>query len=403
MKKVFGALSFIIVLLVSLELLSKLFLLINQNQTDIFKIQGRWLYEENNDFAKISGEQLRYDKCRSADRFLPYPYLSYINNPLGQCKGIKVNSDGFFGLEFPKKKDEENFYILLTGGSVASLVAGITENSINFLSDALNSKYLPPRGKKFVVLNGANGGWAQPHQLIVYSMFNQHIDAFVTLDGFNEILNIESPKFEQPPGTFIGLNPIVLKDYKFVLLQYITQNLFISCSRNFFCNKSDFAFLLLSNLRKKYLIVRDRSFSEGFSHVFLRNEENKNDLILRNIKTYLHYSNQMDSVAKANNHLSAHFIQPVPSFKKYLSPDEKLLVGAMGYHENYLRLMDYISSLKRLNYISLADIFNNHQETIYTDHIHCKFEPNGVESIGYRILGIAMADDLAKIWKLKKK
>jgi len=62
-------------------------------------------------------------KCRYMDTVYPHPYLTNVHadNPPCDNSEFEINNVGLFGRDFPYKKETDNFRIMLSGGSVASM------------------------------------------------------------------------------------------------------------------------------------------------------------------------------------------------------------------------------------------------------------------------------------------
>ena len=67
-------------------------------------------------------------KCPYFQRLMPHPYLGYVYGPRETCEdSIEVtNKLGFLGEELPPKRSNENFYVMLVGGSVAQQLGNMS-------------------------------------------------------------------------------------------------------------------------------------------------------------------------------------------------------------------------------------------------------------------------------------
>ena len=110
-------------------------------------------------------------------------------------------------------------------------------------------------------------------------------------------------------------------------------------------------------------------------------------------------------MARDNDVKTAYFLQPVPSWGKTLTEDEKR--GASANWTDpvlYRRIVDGMLTLRErgMQVFDLGDLLKDHPERIYADDIHFIRDTKG-ESPGYRLMAKAVADDLAKVWDLKEK
>jgi hypothetical protein len=106
---------------------------------------------------------------------------------------------------------------LLTGGSVASQLG---QNNLppapHYLEEELNNRYVSPSGKPFLVLNGGDGAWKEPQQLILFAMYAGTVDAVLTLDGFNEHYTFmpgAGQRLESSGNNFMEVNPLIADDF----------------------------------------------------------------------------------------------------------------------------------------------------------------------------------------------
>ena len=76
--------------------------------------------------------------------------------------------------------------MLVTGEPVSAQLMRSGPNGTPYLQAILERDYLSPNGRPFLLLNGGDGGWHQPQQLILFLLYADAVHAVVTLDGFNE-------------------------------------------------------------------------------------------------------------------------------------------------------------------------------------------------------------------------
>src|SRR5437867_9904718 len=122
--------------------------------------------------------------CRYVDTLFPHPYLAFVHHGNPPCGLPNINNIGLLNADYPTVKRSDRYVVLVTGGSVASqLVQNWPAPAPRFLEEELNKRYVSPNGKPWLVLNGGDGAWKEPQQLILFSLYATSIDAVVTLDG----------------------------------------------------------------------------------------------------------------------------------------------------------------------------------------------------------------------------
>jgi hypothetical protein len=218
------------------------------------------------------------------------------------CPTEFLNAQGLFGRDFPLQRDPETFAILLTGGSVAAILGQTQKNSPLFLEEALNACYKPPKGRRFVVYNGADGGWRQPRQAIMSLLYGEAVDAIVTLDGFNEMQVLGIERLEMPEAVFELLNPLALRSGRGVAASMLSNQMQIFISQSW-ARYSFTIFFLAERMRKSLeaiaygeLGARKTSVVSLFA---LPAEWKPEQRIAFNIEQYRKYARIIDAVAKA--------------------------------------------------------------------------------------------------------
>jgi len=369
-------------------------------------------------------------RCSYLDMLIPHPYLGYVYGPRASCKFPKeflYNQEGFLGAEMPAKKSTEDFYILLTGGSVANMLSGAVMGSDhivgvegrNFLEDRLNKCYLPQKGfKKFIVLNVAVGAWKQPQQAVASMLFGDRVNAIVTLDGYNEYFSFNDPYtgFELPANYFGYLMKLRLTGNKGA---EILINV-ISALTNWHYNNP---ILKHSQSLKALMIVFNKitnasinpnvnpqrsdvkvSYAGQFGFSPNLAKEKRED---HNILQYLKYLKVINSLGNLYEAKTAFFYQPVSLLHKPLTEEEKNIVLKYvpnpRYMDKYSEIEKKFLALKKdgLDVYSLTKIYQNTKETVYSDTVHAKVEVENdgtYKSLGYSIMSQEISAKLAKKW-----
>lgn len=345
--------------------------------------------------------------CRYVDTLFPHPYVAFVHHGNPPCGIAGINNIGLFGDDFPLEKRTDRFVILLTGGSVAAQLGQLTKGHPKYLEIALNERFASPNGKPFLVLNGGDGAWKQPQQLILFAMYADVVDAVVTLDGVNEMRLLESPvRFEYPASNFMTVNPMVNRDYADVVANWVAGKLVGAMNDNAVFSHSHTAYVIARRLER----WATRPPGEGTRVTSLETifampaEWQPGRRFEANIGQYQKYIRAMDAIARDQRVLTAHFVQPVPAIGKTLTTEEQATVGDLQYRDVYLRMTRRLLDLNRsgTNVHDLLDVFEKEAGTLYEDAVHLRREADG-ESRGNRLMAERMAETLALDWRLKRR
>ncbi len=361
-------------------------------------------------------------ECSWAETLVPHPYLSYVHVPSGQCDESKwaFNRLGFFGPEIPLERDERTFDILLTGGSVAAYLGQMSRRGPKFLEVALNAKYESPTGRPFRVLNGAIGGWQQPHQLVMTALYGQSVSAIVTLEGYNELQRFyDAVPFRMSRSSWPVHDELVAASFGREAALTNAETTFLmrrAISGTPILRNSKFVYALYDLTRALLAKLGDKSLPETVedaSERHLRYEASyafpaaltAEARLEWNLRQYRHYMSMADAMAKRIGVRSAFFLQPAPHVDKPLTEDERKRLTHRDYSALYRRLVEDLLSLREegVEVVSLLDVFSTVTETIYGDSIHPEFDWETGESAGLRIIAERMAEELARAWQLAPK
>ena len=313
--------------------------------------------------------------CQFVDTIYPHPYLGYVAKPHGLCQ--EVRRFGLLGSsDVPYKRSEEDFVVLLTGGSVAQIFSNYHDKELGNFEEYLNRQFIPPAGKKkFRVAAAAFGDWTQPQQLIATTLFAHAIDAVVSLDGFNEILSGQKRSMlGMPSPNFTLLNPHALQGYGGVVKTWISINIYKTFTGLPLLRSSQLGYFLL---KKSLLFLNPEQVraSVGKSlinqYYMLPETWSLDDVTEYNLSLYRRYLVQMHDVAEKNGMLSAFFFQPVPGFHKELTGAENAALKGFsydGYREQIASLMQLRN--EGLNVVSLLKVFEPVKEDVYMDQVH---------------------------------
>jgi len=357
----------------------------------------------------IAGMTSQGTGCRYVDTLYPHPYLAFVHHGNPPCGVPDINNIGLFGPDYPSEKPADRFVVLVTGGSVAAQFMSSGANRTPYLQAALERDYVSPNGRPFLLLNGGDGAWHQPQQLILFLLYADAVHAVVTLDGFNERYFVGSNvRFEFPSNNFMDVNPLVRASYSDVVKRWVVGKLYGRAANSRVLSRSQIAYLVLARL--------DAYLKEQQSLYTAREKTNVNTMfqlpegwdeerrIVWADGQYRKYIRAMDAVAAQNGVLFAHFIQPVPALGKTLTAEEQAVVGDLGYRGLYERITRDVLSLANTGtpIFSLLDVFRHNTDSLYADVIHLRQAPDGT-SPGYALIAQRMATVLASTWHLQPK
>ena len=122
-------------------------------------------------------------------------------------------------------------------------------NGTPYLQAILERDYVSPNGRPFLLLNGGDGGWHQPQQLILFLLYADAVHAVVTLDGFNERYFVgSSVRFEYPPNNFNDINPLLRSSYSDVVGRWIAGKLYGRARASRVLSRSQAVYLVLARV-----------------------------------------------------------------------------------------------------------------------------------------------------------
>ena len=348
--------------------------------------------------------------CRYIDTLYPHPYLGFVHHGNPPCGYPDINNIGLFGPDYPSERRDDRFVVLVTGGSVSAQLMNAGSNGAPYLQAILNRDYVSPTGRPFLLLNGGDGAWHQPQQAILFLLYADAVHAVVTLDGFNESIDVgASERFEFPANNFNLVNPLLGSSYSEIVKRWIAGKLYGRARANRVFSRSQAAYLVLARLdayvKQQPQLLHAAGEKTTIESMFaLPKEWNAEHRAAWAEGQYRKYIRAIDAVAAQNGVLFAHFIQPVPAIRKPLTDQEKAVVGDLGYGAKYERIARDLLSLadEGTPIFSLLDVFEHNTHTLYVDVIHLRLSPDGT-SEGYSLMAERMASVLARTWSLKPK
>ena len=385
-----------------------------------------WLYIEDGRYTPASElfertqntyvrDLTKGSTCRYIDTLFPHPYLAFVHNGNPPCGLPNINNIGLFNDDFPTVKPADRYVVLLTGGSVASqLGQNWPPPAPHYLEEELNKRYVSPNGKPFLVLNGGDGAWKEPQQLILFSLYATSVDAVVTLDGFNEhysFLPGAGQRLEAPASNFLEVNPFAAdENFGDAAIGWVIGRLAGVLANNAILGHSHAAYLVIRGIEavaksKDTFKSNKRTTLTGFFALPPDIQRDPERLFALQLGLYQKYTRGIDVIARDHNIKSAYFLQPVPAWGKTLSEEEKKNAGDLGYRDVYRRMVAGILALRErgLAVYDLGDLLQNESGTFYADHIHFIRASSTGESPGYRLMAARMGQLLAETWGLQKK
>lgn len=283
------------------------------------------------------------------------------------------------------------------------VTSGHTLANRNWIEENLNRYYTGPKGEEFLVVNGALGAWKQPNQLFRLIENSERIDGFISIEGYNESVIINSgARFEKPFPVYTGMVNLPEFPFELFIMAKMAKRALVSTG------------LIERSLLAKYVYTRivdifnsayERKIKNTYfeelhrypeTWSFARQQEASQE-------KYMDYLHAMNVFAAERNIKGSLFIQPIPNLYKTLAEGE--WPERWGIDANaYLHLEKKILSenLSALNPFSLLKIYEKEPNLIYLDNIHARYDETGYNR-GYDLMGRAIADRLARVWRLPRK
>lgn len=342
--------------------------------------------------------------CAWADMFIPHANYLYVKKSTPPCAEDGINVDGFRGPALPIVKDAKQFTLLFGGGSVAEELLGT--GAVTTIEDELNRKYKIKGFHRFKVYSTAMAGWRQPQTFLAFAMNSHRIDAFVTLDGFNEFHLLLDGKNGLPYGTLVNpfeLSGLDLTPSIALVIEGKLRNWSLSDG---LLQKSHAAHFLVSRIRNRLRFIASQKSLIGSRMVNSPGKLNFNidDLASYNRFRLQHTFRQTNALAKRFGIRTLHFLQPVLFGKKAMSPSEAMIMQALkdsypfSLGEKYRRQVDALLELQKENVsvIDLSDLYSESKETSFVDRVH-------LSKSAQKVLMQKIVDSIGKEWGLESK
>ena len=362
-----------------------------------------------------------------------HPYQGYVKN-----KEVKkfANEYGMIGGQPILKKSQDNFNIVITGGSVA---LHFFNHSKDYLIGLLKqSPKFQNKNIQFVSL--ALEGFKQPQQLMSLNYFQflgAEYDAVINLDGYNDLVlpyseNSQNNVFPFFPRSWQYYSSKSLNTEAVAQLGKINVIKHKQISKaNFFSssplNLSNFCLTLWGLQNKKLeseIIIESKKLDEiyrkskpsGFQALGPQiNYKTNADLFKKIIDAWAQASLQMKLITEGQGGKYFHFLQPNQYFpnSKKLSPDENEIANIYSIpKEQGLKKMDYynantvkslysrlikkgkeIQNKDNVFFTDLTKVFHDVEETVYIDQC-CHINKQGNNILAQKIANTILSSFL---------
>jgi hypothetical protein len=342
--------------------------------------------------------------CEWNDSLHPDPFVGYLFGVNSFCSFKNTNSNGFLSSEFPKSRTgSDAFNILLLGASVAfNLYAGQDLQLSGYLKNELEQNYLGPNNKEVRLHSTAIPAWKQPQQLNSFIQYGHLFDAVLSIEGFNELVNLnQNEKFNTPQSMlwhiFIPAQFLVGQAGSFSKMVEKAKVVFPFLKKSFLYNS-------FYTLLRKNIISRIENIKAGdhpYQYYFTAKISPRDA-----IEEYIEILETINKLSIFNKQYLKIFIQPSMFYAKALSPVERKI--SLNSKSNKERIYNSYVSLNQIlltskyDYISnLTNIFESEMESIYFDPVHMGYK-NG-KNLGHEIMVKRILEDLVEGWGLKLK
>ncbi|HYI04860.1 MAG TPA: hypothetical protein VD858_08210, partial [Reyranella sp.] len=274
--------------------------------------------------------------CRFIDTLYPHPYWAFVHHANPPCGISWANNVGLFGPDFPTVKPTDRYVVMISGGSVAAYLGGNQKPPYpRYLEEELNTRYVSPNGKPWLVLDAAAGAWKQPQSFIAFAMYATAVDAHINLSGYNEHYYFQ-PKMDQrlegPAANFLEANPFAAdENFGDAAIGWVMGRLAGAMSINPILGKSHAAYLLIRGIEaaakgKDSFKSSKRTTIPSLFALPKDVQDNPQRLFDVQLDLYQKYFRATEVVAHDNGVKSAYFMQPIPAWGKTLTDDERRVV-----------------------------------------------------------------------------
>lgn len=332
----------------------------------------------------------------------------------------KRNAKGFnnFGFttwqKFPYRKAPDEFVIGTFGGSFAQQFIDDNE-AVRILNQEIFPAIERLGYTRITHINLSESAWRQPQNHYALLHYLSDIDLAITIDGFNEIANIDSSLAINYPidfpnsGIWLGLVKNSLDVSRVKKIHEILEKNEAVHAYAALLNKEPFRISLFCHLLwhlhfnksiKEVAALREKLQTDAHWENFDTTPEaeaEKTAAVERYFQSYENWIRNAQLLARARGKRSIHFIQPnqyvagtkelSEEEKEHYTTNEKLRSEVNGY---YPRLEEMVTALQSEKFpvYSLTNVFQSTQATVYRDDC-CH-----ISSLGNEIVARAVAKHL---------
>lgn len=297
------------------------------------------------------------------NRFVePHPYFGYYNK-----NNLPV---------LPAVKSGDEFVIAIAGGSFA-------EDIGNFLLSESGKPQIEAlatiaKGKPVRIINMGLGGYLQPVAFLQFSLYANAVDAFVSIEGHNELNGDNSLCAPRAwPMVFISESS-EFKNKPIVIIARSFKKIFTTIddlkTTGPFTEKinSVLAYAVGKPIRKGLISLEkraERSLTDSACaiHPPSPNTEER-------IQIWNYYVSEMQKISRQNKIPLLVIFQPNLHFagSKILSPQESKWVNQKQQYsslksERYQKAKEYFAILKHPDFYDYSDVFKNYSQSLYND------------------------------------
>jgi len=304
---------------------------------------------------------------------VPHPYFGFSN-----FESSFERPEYYYGE--PKKK----YRVGIFGGSVAEQIG-----QANQASGAIN-KFIEDRYKfadnDVDVVNFAAGGYRQPQSYYISTIYGEHLQLAISIEGVNELADfvLDLPPYF-PMGFVSNLYFRSLEEMaqvpelhrRALLESYLRETL----SRGgFHLSSVKLYYLVRRFLNLKHMTPIQDAVGK-IKYRFYKNVEWDNTSMSRKLAMWLKFSCLQQNVMQDFGVTNFFVVQPVPQNFKPLTEAEKSFVKGSRVGEveiaQYMARIDFRAfQAAGLNLIDMRKVFSTHEETLYSDSC-CHFTAHG--------------------------
>jgi hypothetical protein len=297
----------------------------------------------------------------------PHPYFGYLDSEQNFEKDVNYEA-------FTKKK----YVVGIFGGSVATHLFNANYETRDI--ETTLSKNLNLNANDIEVINFATGGYKQPQQLNIASIYGEHLNLAINIEGSNEmsysfgnIFPIYYPLYTASNLFFKSLESLNLIPQHISKVEsrgYYAKKLL---KNNYFIKASKVFDLTMYQYYNKKMIHINTEMNNFTTHSFFSKAKKEKYNPMDHFYFWLKMSCLQQNTMKTQGILNLFFVQPLPYLFKPLSLEESKLLEvndsknkAIG---NFIKRVDFDKISKSgLRIISLLKKFDSNNDNIFIDN-----------------------------------